>query len=309
MNQILSVNNNTKKNGKKAKSSTHSILVVFAVILMIFGIGLTSTGAYSYYMSLSNGQDDSIASVGSTKPVITTERENASIVNIVVTHDKGIASLTYKINDEEPVEVDGDNKMEIKQEVELPEGNPTLTITAKDINGVSSSYENTYEVDGKPTIVLEQVEGQIKATIEGKNNIDYIMYYWDEDENNGNKMTINSPKTETLIDVMAGTHTLNVVAVDVNGGETKKSQKIIGDNKPNVEIKTNGKVFRIMASDDESIEKIEYTFNSENKQTEQVGQKEYTKDLELKSGKNNLTVTVYNKNGLSNTTTVEYVKE
>ena len=39
MNQILSVNNNTKKNGKKAKSSTHSILVVFAVILMIFGIG------------------------------------------------------------------------------------------------------------------------------------------------------------------------------------------------------------------------------------------------------------------------------
>ena len=35
----------------------------------------------------------------------------------------------------------------------------------------------------------------------------------------------------------------------------------------------------------ESIEKIEYTFNSENKQTEQVGQKEYTKDLELQSGK------------------------
>lgn len=44
-------------------------------------------------------------------------------------------------------------------------------------------------------------------------------------------------------------------------------------------------------------------------QTEEVSDKEYTKDLELQAGKNNLTVTVYNKNGLSETTTVEYVKE
>ena len=306
MNQILSVEN-TKN--KKSKSAIHSILIVFSVILIIFGIGLTSTGAYSYYRGLSGGMDKSIVSEGSTKPVITTERENASTINIVVTHDKGIVSLTYSINDGQATEVNCDNKMEFKQEVELPIGSSKLTIIAKDINGISSSYESTFEVEDKPSITLEQVDGKIKATIESKNNIDYVMYYWDEDEANAMKGTINNTKTEPMIDVLEGTHTLNIIAVDVNGNQTKKSQKIIGDNKPKIDVKTNGKVFRIIASDDEELSKIEYTFNSQEMQTEEVSDKEYTKDLELQAGKNNLTVTVYNKNGLSETTTVEYVKE
>lgn len=306
MNQILSVEN-TKN--KKPKSAIHSILIVFSVILIIFGIGLTSTGAYSYYRGLTSGLDKSIVSEESTKPVITTERVNASTINIVVTHDKGIVSLTYSINDGQATEVNCDNKMEFKQEVELPIGSSKLTIIAKDINGISSSYENTFEVEDKPSITLEQVDGKIKATIESKNNIDYVMYYWDEDEANAMKGTINNTKTEPMIDVLEGTHTLNIIAVDVNGNQTKKSQKIIGDNKPKIDVKTNGKVFRIIASDDEGLSKIEYTFNSQEMQTEEVGDKEYTKDLELQAGKNNLTVTVYNKNGLSETTTVEYVKE
>lgn len=306
MNQILSVEN-TKN--KKKKSSIHSILIVFSVILIIFGIGLTSTGAYSYYRNLSNNMEESIVTSGSTKPVITTERENASTINIVVTHDKGITNLTYKINDGEPIEVDGENKMEVTQEVELPVGASTLNVTAKDINGISSSYENQYEVEDKPTVKLEQADGKIKATIESKNNLDYVMYYWDEDQENAKKATTSKQQIETYIDVLEGTHTLNVIAVDTNGNQTKKSQKIIGDNKPTIDVKTNGKVFRIIASDDEEVAKIEYTFNSGEKQEEQVNQKDYTKDLELANGKNSLTVTVYNKNGLSATTTVEYVKE
>lgn len=306
MNQILSVEN-TKN--KKPKSSMQSILIVFAIILIIFGIGLTSTGAYSYYRGLSNGLDKSIVSERSTKPVITTERENASTINIVVTHDKGIVSITYSINDGQATEVNCDNKMEFKQEVELPTGSSKLTIIAKDINGISSSYENTFEVEDKPSITLEQVDGKIKATIESKNNIDYVLYYWDEDEENAMKGTINNTKTEPLIDVLEGTHTLNIIAVDVNGNQTKKSQKIIGDNKPKIDVKTNGKVFRIIASDDEELSKIEYTFNSQEMQTEEVNDKEYTKDLELQTGNNKLTVTVYNKNGLWVTSTVEYVKE
>ena len=253
MNQILSVEN-TKN--KKKKSSIHSILIVFSVILIIFGIGLTSTGAYSYYRNLSSNMEESIVTSGSTKPVITTERENVSTINIVVTHDKGITNLTYKINDGEPIEVDGENKMEVTQEVELPVGASTLNVTAKDINGISSSYENQYEVEDKPTVKLEQADGKIKATIESKNNLDYVMYYWDEDQENAKKATTSKQQIETYIDVLEGTHTLNVIAVDTNGNQTKKSQKIIGDNKPTIDVKTNGKVFRIIASDDEEVAKI-----------------------------------------------------
>lgn len=177
------------------------------------------------------------------------------------------------------------------------------------MNGISSSYESQTEVEEKPTITLEQVDGKIKATVTSKINIDYIMYYWDENEADAKQFTVNDVKTETLIDVLEGTHTLNVVALDTNGNKTTKQQKVIGDNKPELEVKTNGKVFRIISSDDEALAKIEYSLNSGEVQTEEINQKEYKKDLELANGKNTLTVTVYNSNGLIATTTVEYVKE
>lgn len=308
MNQILAVEKPQEKR-KKHKSGINSILTVFAVILMIFGLGLTSSGGYAFYKNLSNNVDNKVVSSSTSKPVITIERESASTINIVVTHDKAIANVTYTINDEEPVQIDGKNQTEIKQEVELPVGSSTINITAKDVNGISSSYESQTEVEEKPTITLEQVDGKIKATVTSKINIDYIMYYWDENEADAKQFTVNDVKTETLIDVLKGTHTLNVVAVDINGNKTTKPQKVIGDNKPELEVKTNGKVFRIISSDDESLAKIEYSLNSGEVQTEEINQKEYQKDLELANGKNTLTVTVYNSNGLIATTTVEYVKE
>lgn len=307
MNQILAVE---KPQGKrKQKSGIHSILVVFAVILMIFGIGLTSSGGYAYYKNLSNNVRNNMVLSSSTKPVITIERESASTINIVVTHDKAIANVTYTINNEDPVQIDGKNQTEIKQEVELPVGSSTINITAKDINENSSSYESTAEVEEKPIITLEQVEGKIKATVNSKTNIDYIMYYWDENETDAKKFTVNDTKTETLIDVPEGKHTLTIVAVDIKGNKTTEPQQVIGDNKPELEIKTNGKVFRIISSDDEGLAKIEYSLNSSETQAEQINQKEYQKDLDLVNGKNTLTVTVYNINGLTQTTTVEYVKE
>lgn len=307
MNQILAVERPQAK--RKHKSGINSILTVFAVILMIFGLGLTSSGGYAFYKSLSSNVDNNVVSTSSSKPVITIERESASTINIVVTHDKVIANVTYTINDEEPVQIDGKNQKEIKQEVELPVGSSTINITAKDVNGISSSYESQTEVEEKPTITLEQVDGKIKATVTSKINIDYIMYYWDENEADAKQFTVNDVKTETLIDVLEGTHTLNVVALDTNGNKTTKQQKVIGDNKPELEVKTNGKVFRIISSDDEALAKIEYSLNSGEVQTEEINQKEYKKDLELANGKNTLTVTVYNSNGLIATTTVEYVKE
>ena len=231
MNQILSVEN-TKN--KKKKSSVHSVIIVFCIILIIFGIGLTSTGAYSYYRNLTKNIDDNIISTNSTKAVITTERVNASTINIAVEHDKGITSVVYQINDENPVELDAKNKMEFKQEVELPSGNCSIKITAKDINGITSSYESSYEVEDRPIITLEQENGKIKATIESKNNLDYVMYYWDEDQENAKKATTSKQQIETYIDVLEGTHTLNVTAKDINGISSSYENQYEVEDKPTV---------------------------------------------------------------------------
>lgn len=309
MNQILSTDPSQGKRKKENKASTHSVLVVFAIILMIFGIGLTSTGVYSYYKNLSNNLDNNIVVKSNTKPIITTERVDASIINITVTHDKEISEITYTINDEEPVKIDGENKKEIKQEVNLPAGDVSLTITAKDINGVSSSYQGTFQVEQKPIIKLEQVEGKIQATTESTINIDYVKYYWDENEQEAEPFTINDTRNVTFIDVLEGTHTLNVVAVDIEGNETIKTQKIIGDNKPEVKVTTDGKSFIINAKDDESLSKIEITLNTNEMITREINDKEYSTNVKLENGENRLTVTVYNKNGLSEVSRVKFTKE
>lgn len=312
MNQILSVDETKKKKGKN-KASVHSILIVFSVFLIVFGIGLTSTGAYSYYINLSKKEEgNNIIEKKETKPTITPVRESANIINIVVTHDKPIKSVTYQINEEDPIELNGEGKTEFEKQIELPVGNSTLIITAEDENGILASWQKNIEVGEKPTIVLKQEENKIKLTVESKIDIEKISYYWDEDQENAKQITMENKdlnKIEELIDVLEGNHTLNITAVDIQGNETIKTQKVIGDNKPELKVTTDGEKFIIKASDDESLEKIEITLNSNETITESINGKEYTKEISLENGENKLTVVIYNSNNITETSRVKYTKE
>ena len=310
MNQILSVEMPKEGKGKgKKKSSIHSIIMVFCVILIIFGIGMISTGGYSYYKNISNNKNLGLEVSNNTKPNITIERINASTINIVATHDKQIISVSYYFNEEEPVEVSGEGKNSVEIEVKLPVGESTLNIVAKDINGISASYMSTFEVDERPEIKLEQVGNQIQATVESKINIDTVSYYWDDDTDNAKTYAINDVKNVTLIDVLEGSHTLSIIAKDIQGNEASKNQKIIGDNKPILNVTTNGEKFIIEASDDENLSKVEITLNSNETIVEQINNKEYRKEIDLENGVNKLIVKVENANGLSETKKVKFTKE
>lgn len=308
MNQILSVQP-PKKGKQKSKSSIKSIVIVFSIILILFGIGLTSTGAYSYYKSLSSNPKGNIAISSSTKPVITTERESSSIINLVVTHDKEIAKVTYTINDGEAIEINGNNQKEIEEEVKLPIGDANITVTAEDVNGITSSYQNTFSVEQKPEIKLENEQNKISVKVTSTINIKYIKYYWDNDEENGVQEDVNDIRKETLIDALPGTHTLNIIAVDEEGNETTKTQKINGVAKPKIEVTTDGQSFIINASDEEELSKIEITLNSKQILAEEISGKEYTTNVKLEDGENKIIVKVYNKKELSEISKVKYTKE
>lgn len=306
MNQILSVDPNNKNTNR---TSLRTVLIVFSVILMIFGILIAGTGVYSYFKNMANNKDDNDLEISTnTKPVISIEREDATNIKITVTHDKELETVTYSINGEEPEEIKTNNKTEVSKSISLATGTTNIKIMAEDVNGLSSSREDTFEVENQ-IIKLEKVESEIKVTVEIEDGIDYIQYYWDEDLENATKLTINNTKTETQIEVLEGTHTLNISAVDINGKETKKSQVIKGVKKPNVDVKTNGKVFKIDASDEGGLSKIEIKLNSNEMITENIEGNEYTKMIDLEDGENRLIVTVYNKNGVSKTSKVKYTKE
>lgn len=313
MNQILSVEIEKKK--KKSKASVKSILIVFAIFLIIFGIGITTTGAYSYYKNISNKENENIVLVNSTKPIITTERQNANTVKIVVSHDKELENVWYTLNNEEEAEINPNGKSNVEKTIKLKTGTNTLKVTAKDIKGKQEVYEGNFEVeetetkDG-PTITLTPVEGKVQAVTESQTNIDKIIYYWDEDEANATTLTINDKKNETLIDVnLEGTHTLTIKATDVEGKQTIKQQKVMGVNKPKLEVTTDGQSFFIKAGDTTGLSKIEITLNNNETLTENISGNEYTKNINLENGENKLTVKVYNSSGIEQISRVKYTKE
>ena len=98
MNQILATD--IEKNKKNKKASTRSIVIIFCIFLITFGLGTTVAGGYSYYKNIINKSNNDLLVSNSTKPRITLERESANSINIVVTHDKEISSVKYTINEE-----------------------------------------------------------------------------------------------------------------------------------------------------------------------------------------------------------------
>ena len=308
MNQILSVEIEKKK--KKNKVSTRSILIIFSIFLIIFGVGMTTTGAYAYYKNLTNKANNNLLINNSTKPSITMEIQSIKTPNIVVSHDKEIKLITYTINGQDTHEIEGNNRLEVKQMITLNAGKNNIKITAKDINGITSEYETTLEVADGPSITLTPIEGKIQAVTESTSNIDKIIYYWDDDRANETVLTINDIKNETLIDVsLEGTHTLHIKAIDKDGVETEKSQTIIGVNKPKIEVTTDGQKFYIKAQDTQGLSKVEITLNTHETITENIEGNEYIKGIDLENGENRLTVKVFNKNNVSQISRVKFTKE
>lgn len=324
MNQILSVEIEKKK--KKGKASEKSILIVFSIFLMIFGIGITTTGAYSYYKNISNKDNENPVLASSEKPIITTERPNANTIKIVVTHDKEIENVWYTLDTEETVEINTNKKSNVEKTIKLNPGTHTIKIFAEDIRGIQESYESTInveenvgntgengdsiEVNEGPTVILTPEAGKVKAVTESETGIDKIIYYWDEDEANSKTLTINDKKNETLIDVtLEGTHTLTIKAIDVEGKQTVKQQKVMGVNKPKLEVTTDGQSFFIKAEDETGLAKIEITLNNNTTISEEINGNKYDKTINLESGENKLTVKVYNKNEIEQISRVKYTKE
>lgn len=307
MNQILATD--IEKNKKNKKASTRSIVIIFCIFLITFGLGTTVAGGYSYYKNIINKSNNDLLVSNSTKPRITIERESANSINIVVTHDKEISSVKYTINEESEKEILTNNKTSVNEKIILNSGKNNVSITAKDINGISSAYETTIDVAEGPAITLTPVEGKVQATTESTVNIDKIKYYWDDDEANAIVLTINATKNETLIDVvLEGTHILNIIATDIEGKETRKSQKVMGVNKPKINVTTDGKNFFIKAEDSQGLSKVEITLNNNEPITENIEGNEYNKNIELENGENRLTVKVYNKNNVSQISRVKFTK-
>ena len=192
---------------------------------------------------------------------------------------------------------------EIKQSIELIGGKNTLTVTVVDENDKSVTYQKEYTAGNIPEIKLEAVSNGVKIISSCQDGIEKIIYNWDNQQSE--TISVDNPAYEGTIETPKGKHTLNIQVIGKNGIEATKTQVVVGDTEPTVEVKAEltdtGVQFVIDAEDDEKITKVEVTFNDQEKEIIEVNDSKYNKRIDMKQGENKLLVTVYNVNGLQKT--------
>ena len=294
MNQILATSNtNTKKKGGPADIKT--IVRVFAIVMIIFGMCMIGTGSYAIYK-------DSESKTEITKPVITESLKDDTTVLLTVTHDKAIDKIEYRWNDGEVQTITGNGRKYIEQEIEIPGGTNTLNVTAIDVDGQEIYTDKEYTTE--EVINLSVSGSKLKIQAENETEISYMTYRWDEEEEQ--RIDINSTTVDQEIDIPMGEHDLTVILVDVNNETITKEQKVKGVTKPTitVELDETKENYIITITDDTGLEKVDFVIRGEERTvTVEDGKTELKYRLGLKEGNDNvLEITAYNVDGIASDT-------
>ena len=301
MNQILATSNQTAKKGKTKKNSgpadIKTVVRVFAIAMLVFGIFMIGTGSYAIY------KDNEANNSGITKPVITEAlNEDSTAVILTVTHDKAIDRIEYSWNNDEVQTITGNGRKYIEQEIEIPGGTNTLNVKAVDIQGQELSTQRQFTAE---EIINLAVSGsKLKITAENETEIAYMTYRWDDEEEQ--RIDINATTVDQEIDIPMGEHDLTVILVDVNNETITKEQKVKGVTKPTINIETDdaGEYYLITITDETGLDRVELNIRGEERTiTVENGEKELKYKLQLNEGdENRLEITAYNVDGIASDT-------
>ena len=310
MNQILSMqsnmndgNKNNKISNKEPKyreyndkASINSILRVFAIFIMLFGVALIGNSVYGIINSMPEQRDN-----------ISVSAENiGSKATIKITGEKPIKQLVYKWGQGQETVVPGNGTIQLSLTLEIPKGNNILNMTVTDYYGNTQDFQKQYinEKNG-PTIEIPSTTGNmLNIVVKDDKEVAYITYRWnneaetriDMDPTQADKMTL-----QTSIPAIKGENTLTIVAVDNDGNRETKTETIKGANGPTFTVTTEGNNIVINAKDEEGIGKISITVDGVTTDTGDtpINEKEITAQQEITPGTHTITITVTNLSGLS----------
>jgi len=165
---------------------------------------------------------------------------------------------------------------------------------------------------GKPKLSLEQAEDEVKIIAKAEAGISKIIYIWNDEEANEVEMNGRTRHEESL-EIPEGQSKLEVKVIDQNGEEIETSKEfyIEEKEKPTIEIDDsigNGKVKITAIDQNNTIKYITYKWNDEEETTieaEDENQTSLEMTIDVKRGKNTLTVTAVN--GLAEAETIEKI--
>lgn len=297
MNQILFVDRPKKGNSLDIKT----IIKIFVIIMIIFGVILVGKGIFSL---ISSNKNKTLA-----KPTVEMQEVNGN-VELNITYTKAINKIVYTWNNEEEKTLQGRGQTVINEKIELPVGTNTLNLKVIDIDNKEYSFSKEFYKEDKDLINPEiefLVEGtKVKIVAKDETQLRYIMYRWDEEDNTTVEVREDSKtQIEEKISILKGEHVLTVIAVDEAGNEQTKQQTFKGAKKPEIKVSQENDELVIVITDEENIKKVELTVNGEFYSTDwqntgaSLNMKEVTLRQKLVAGQNTVVITAYSVNGLS----------
>lgn len=286
--------NGRKKGGYFFKNKTKKILRLYSIFLIIMGIVLISKSAFA----ISFATKKSVA-----VPQVSVNKMGREIEANVVAKEP-IKEIKYNWNGEQENSVQGNGNNELSIKTEIPNGNNILNIIVIGKDGNKSYFKKQYIYEssdtGKPEINIDTVDGKLKITATDDTKISYISYKWNDGTETKIDAESNEKEISTEIEVESGENKLTIIAVDAEGNQAERDEKIIGDLKPEVSISVQNNVLNINAKDDEGISKVSVNIDGKTSDSGEtpINQKEVNATMNIEKGNHTIQVVVTNVNGL-----------
>lgn len=277
------------------KKDIKKIIIVFCVIIFIFGLSIIAKAIWGFTIGKKRIKDDVKVSV----------EQFGKEVTVKIESNKPIKEFKYNWKGEQENIIPGNEELlVVEKTIMIPNGNNLLDMTVTDYYGNKNDYQKQYFFESddieKPNIELASVGKDILVTVTDNDFVDYFTYRWNDESEVEIKADDNSKSVEQKIAVKRGQNNLIITAFDKTGNRQVRKEKIIGDDKPELNVAVQDNKIVVTAKDDEGIKKIAVTIDGVTSDSgeEDLNQKEVTAQLDITPGEHNISVVVTNVNNL-----------
>ena len=290
------VNAKDYKRGKNQRAEIKSIIKIYCLIIIVFAVTLIGKSAYAIITNKTKQSDNvTVHALQMNAEVTLTFNATNPISKVVYSWDNNGSSY-----------VSGDGRNNFKKTIEIPYGNPVLTVRVYDCyeseHAYTKTYINTNADQTKPKIEVSAEPKMIKITATDDYGISAIMYNWKDKE----PVYIAADEGETTFTTTveiseAVSDTLTITAIDINNNQTTIEQKVEASHKPVITFSMKDKSLIIKAKDDVGITNIKVVADDQVADQAVENLKELSTTIQLTSGEHYIKVTVTNANGLTTT--------
>ena len=286
----------------KGKLGINSIVRIFAISILIFGIALVGNSSISLAKSAKQKANQKIPSVNISR--------KGNLLNLSVKSEVPIRSVGFSWNNQDFQYASARQQKQFNMNIKVVDGiDNKLNIAVVDMANKKSTYHGKYSKEAdttKPEIVISNEDPKIKITITDDTALDHVTYkYGDDQEQRVDADSSDPSKLEIYIDnVDTEQKELIVEAVDSAQNHAEVSKKVLGTTRPKIEVSNSpedSSILQIKITDKVNLQKVVIYKNDERYDTSEkiasINDNVFTAKLRASAG-DVLKIEAYNVNEL-----------